>query len=187
MGATSTKTLARRLSSVESVDARRVSRDGALAGRAKTWTDLAGRLVESELRMDRTTNDSDRVADWKRFFHGADDRHRLCQETVLSIGRAPALRTPGCSGVRTFHLDAGQAALAPLELCRDPPRPRDPFFAVLFTKTFELSVRLLDTAMHRANSRSTEATRRLAQLLRAPSCCAAAAVVEYSSNPTFVR
>lgn len=50
--------------------------------------------------------------------YGGDDRYRLMQEMVLGIGGVRLLSAVGCTGVRTFHLNEGHAALAPLELLR---------------------------------------------------------------------
>lgn len=50
--------------------------------------------------------------------YGGDDGYRLMQEAVLGIGGIRVLRALGCSGLRTFHLNEGHAALAPLELLR---------------------------------------------------------------------
>lgn len=51
--------------------------------------------------------------------YGGDDRYRLMQESILGIGGIRMLRALGCSGLRTFHLNEGHAALAPLELLRN--------------------------------------------------------------------
>jgi len=50
--------------------------------------------------------------------YGGDDRYRLTQEVVLGVGGVRLLRALGCTGIRTFHLNEGHAALAPLELLR---------------------------------------------------------------------
>ena len=50
--------------------------------------------------------------------YGGDDRYRLAQEIVLGIGGVRLLEALGCTGLRTFHLNEGHAALAPLELLR---------------------------------------------------------------------
>jgi len=50
--------------------------------------------------------------------YGGDARYRLMQEVVLGIGGIRLLRAIGCTGLRTFHLNEGHAALAPLELLR---------------------------------------------------------------------
>ena len=50
--------------------------------------------------------------------YGGDERYRLAQEVVLGIGGVRMLEAVGCSGLRTFHLNEGHAALAPLELLR---------------------------------------------------------------------
>lgn len=50
--------------------------------------------------------------------YGGDERYRLMQEIVLGVGGVRLLRALGCSGLRTWHLNEGHAALAPLELLR---------------------------------------------------------------------
>ena len=50
--------------------------------------------------------------------YGGDARYRLMQEIVLGVGGVRLLQALGCVGVRTFHLNEGHAALAPLELLR---------------------------------------------------------------------
>ncbi len=50
--------------------------------------------------------------------YGGDGRYRLMQEVVLGVGGVRLLRALGCAGLRTFHLNEGHAALAPLELLR---------------------------------------------------------------------
>lgn len=50
--------------------------------------------------------------------YGGDERYRLMQEIVLGVGGVRMLEAMGCSGLRTFHLNEGHAALAPLELLR---------------------------------------------------------------------
>lgn len=50
--------------------------------------------------------------------YGGDDRYRLAQEIVLGIGGVRLLDSLGCTGLQTFHLNEGHAALAPLELLR---------------------------------------------------------------------
>lgn len=50
--------------------------------------------------------------------YGGDDRYRLMQEIVLGVGGVRLLAVLGCTGLRTFHLNEGHAALAPLELLR---------------------------------------------------------------------
>jgi glycogen phosphorylase len=54
--------------------------------------------------------------------YGGDDRYRLMQEVVLGVGGVRLLRAVGCTGVGTFHLNEGHAALAPLELLRTGDR-----------------------------------------------------------------
>ena len=50
--------------------------------------------------------------------YGGDARYRLIQEVVLGIGGVRMLQALGCSGLTTYHLNEGHAALAPLELLR---------------------------------------------------------------------
>lgn len=50
--------------------------------------------------------------------YGGDERYRLAQEIVLGIGGVRMLAALGCTGLQTFHLNEGHAALAPLELLR---------------------------------------------------------------------
>ena len=50
--------------------------------------------------------------------YGGDDRYRFMQEVVLGVGGVRLLGAIGCTGLRTFHLNEGHAALAPLELLR---------------------------------------------------------------------
>jgi starch phosphorylase len=50
--------------------------------------------------------------------YGGDDRYRLMQEVVLGVGGVRMLAALGCEGLRTYHLNEGHAALAPLELLR---------------------------------------------------------------------
>ena len=50
--------------------------------------------------------------------YGGDDRYRLMQEVVLGVAGVRLLAAIGCTGLRTFHLNEGHAALAPLELLR---------------------------------------------------------------------
>lgn len=50
--------------------------------------------------------------------YGGDEGTRLAQEIVLGIGGVRMLEALGCSGLETFHLNEGHAALAPLELLR---------------------------------------------------------------------
>jgi len=50
--------------------------------------------------------------------YGGDERYRLLQEVMLGIGGIRLLQAIGCSALRTFHLNEGHAALAPLELLR---------------------------------------------------------------------
>lgn len=50
--------------------------------------------------------------------YGGDERYRLAQEIVLGIGGVRMLAALGCNALRTFHLNEGHAALAPLELLR---------------------------------------------------------------------
>ena len=50
--------------------------------------------------------------------YGGDARCRLMQEIVLGVGGVRLLQALGCTGLLTFHLNEGHAALAPLELLR---------------------------------------------------------------------
>lgn len=50
--------------------------------------------------------------------YGGNTRDRLMQEVVLGVGGIRLLRAIGCTGLGTFHLNEGHAALAPLELLR---------------------------------------------------------------------
>lgn len=50
--------------------------------------------------------------------YGGDERYRLMQEIVLGVGGARMLQALGCTGLRTYHLNEGHAALAPLEVLR---------------------------------------------------------------------
>ena len=50
--------------------------------------------------------------------YGGDDQYRLMQEIVLGVGGVRLLQAAGCTGLQTFHLNEGHAALAPLELLR---------------------------------------------------------------------
>ena len=70
------------------------------------------------LDTDATANSPEdrRITD---HLYGGDDRYRLMQEIVLGIGGVRLLRALGCSGLQTFHLNEGHAALAPLELLRE--------------------------------------------------------------------
>ena len=54
--------------------------------------------------------------------YGGDARYRLMQEMVLGVGGVRLLRALGCGGLRTFHLNEGHAAFAPLELLRAADR-----------------------------------------------------------------
>ncbi|MGE0124494.1 MAG: alpha-glucan family phosphorylase [Dehalococcoidia bacterium] len=54
--------------------------------------------------------------------YGGDDRVRLMQEVVLGVGGVRLLQALGCTGLETFHLNEGHAALAPLELLRSVPQ-----------------------------------------------------------------
>jgi starch phosphorylase len=54
--------------------------------------------------------------------YGGDDQYRFMQEVVLGVGGVRLLRALGCAGLRTFHLNEGHAALAPLELLRTEQR-----------------------------------------------------------------
>ncbi len=50
--------------------------------------------------------------------YGGDARYRLMQEIVLGVGGVRMLQATGCADLRTFHLNEGHAALAPVELLR---------------------------------------------------------------------
>ena len=50
--------------------------------------------------------------------YGGNGRDRLMQEMVLGVGGVRLLHAIGCSGIKTWHLNEGHAALAPLELLR---------------------------------------------------------------------
>ena len=63
--------------------------------------------------------DDRRITD---YLYGGDARYRLMQEIVLGVGGVRMLQAIGCTGLHTFHLNEGHAALAPLELLRT----RDP-------------------------------------------------------------
>lgn len=69
-------------------------------------------LAENQARDRRIT---DRL-------YGGDGRYRLIQEVVLGIGGIRMLRALGCTGLRTFHLNEGHAALAALEVLRTEAR-----------------------------------------------------------------
>lgn len=64
-------------------------------------------------------DDDRRITD---HLYGGDERYRLQQEMVLGVGGARMLQALGCSGIRTFHLNEGHAALAPLELLCTRPK-----------------------------------------------------------------
>jgi starch phosphorylase len=67
------------------------------------------------------TDVSDNQPDVRRLtdhLYGGDERYRLMQEIVLGVGGVRMLRAIGCTGLRTFHLNEGHAAFAPLELLR---------------------------------------------------------------------
>jgi starch phosphorylase len=51
--------------------------------------------------------------------YGGDERYRFMQEIVLGVGGVRMLAALGCTGLRTFHLNEGHAALAPLERLRE--------------------------------------------------------------------
>ena len=54
--------------------------------------------------------------------YGGDERYRLLQEVVLGMGGVRMLAALGCTGLKTFHLNEGHAALAPLELLLERSR-----------------------------------------------------------------
>ena len=74
-------------------------------------------LLDTDVSANRA--DDRRITD---HLYGGDERYRLMQEIVLGIGGVRVLRGLGCSGLRTFHLNEGHAALAPLELLREDDR-----------------------------------------------------------------
>jgi starch phosphorylase len=88
----------------------------------RAWRyDIAGSrgYVVPVLLLD--TDVAENAADDRRItdrLYGGDDRYRLAQEIVLGIGGVRVLEALGCSGLQTFHLNEGHAALAPLELLR---------------------------------------------------------------------
>lgn len=69
------------------------------------------------LDTDHPENDA-----WSRtltdHLYGGDRRYRLAQEIVLAVGGVRLLQALGCSGLTTFHLNEGHAALVPVELLR---------------------------------------------------------------------
>ena len=70
-------------------------------------------LLDTDLAENQP--DDRRITD---HLYGGDARYRLMQEMVLGAGGVRLLRAAGCTGLRTFHLNEGHAALAPLELLR---------------------------------------------------------------------
>ena len=48
-----------------------------------------------------------------------DQKYRLCQEAVLGIGGLAVLKSLGCAGVGTYHMNEGHAALLGLALLED--------------------------------------------------------------------
>jgi starch phosphorylase len=84
------------------------------------------------------TNVEDNRPDDRRItdhLYGGDDRLRLAQEIVLGIGGIRLLRALGCTGLRTFHLNEGHAALAPLELLRTASPSEDSDFRAVRNRT----------------------------------------------------
>lgn len=67
--------------------------------------------------------------------YGGDDRTRLMQEVVLGVGGVRLLQALGCAGLRTFHLNEGHAAFAPLELLRMTDRTAGWDFASVRNRT----------------------------------------------------
>lgn len=65
--------------------------------------------------IDGNSDEDRRITDR---LYGGDQPYRLAQEIVLGIGGVRMLAALGCAGIRTFHLNEGHAALAPLELLR---------------------------------------------------------------------
>jgi starch phosphorylase len=60
--------------------------------------------------------------------YSGDERHRLCQETILGIGGIRMLRALGHADIERFHLNEGHAALVAVELLEEggadvPPEP----------------------------------------------------------------
>lgn len=70
-------------------------------------------LLDSDLPENR--GEDQRITD---HLYGGDEKYRLKQEIVLGVGGVRMLQALGCSGLGTFHLNEGHAALAPLELLR---------------------------------------------------------------------
>ncbi|HQR40511.1 MAG TPA: alpha-glucan family phosphorylase [Blastocatellia bacterium] len=70
-------------------------------------------LLDSD--MPENTPDDRQITDR---LYGGDDRYRLMQEIVLGVGGVRMLQALHCTGLTTFHLNEGHAALAPLELLR---------------------------------------------------------------------
>jgi len=70
-------------------------------------------LLDTDLAVN--SSDDRRITDW---LYGGDERYRLMQEVVLGVGGVRLLGALGCTGIRTYHLNEGHAALAPLELLR---------------------------------------------------------------------
>lgn len=71
-------------------------------------------LLDSDVPDNR--DEDRRITD---HLYGGDEEYRLRQEIVLGVGGIRMLRALGCSGIKTFHLNEGHAALAPLELLRE--------------------------------------------------------------------
>ncbi len=69
--------------------------------------------------------------------YGGDERHRLCQETVLGVGGLRMLRALGHRSIRRFHLNEGHAALAVMELMEEVAGP-DPSDQELAAKLAEV-------------------------------------------------
>ena len=74
--------------------------------------------LESNAPDDRRLTDS---------LYGGDHRYRLAQEIVLGIGGVRMLDALGYSGIRSYHLNEGHSALAPLEVLRKEHRSADPW------------------------------------------------------------
>jgi starch phosphorylase len=51
--------------------------------------------------------------------YGGDSRYRLCQEAILGMGGVKLLRRLGYSGLTTFHMNEGHAALLTLALLEE--------------------------------------------------------------------
>lgn len=90
--------------------------------RLRSWQyDMVGSTGYTVPVLLLDTDVSDNRAEDRRItdhLYGGDDRTRLIQEVVLGVGGVRLLKALGCTGLRTFHLNEGHAAFAPLELLR---------------------------------------------------------------------